>query len=327
MSIEQMQATSAFLREFIEAVPGAVYAKDRAGRILFGNAGFGEAVGWSSGGFLGKDDLELLADKDLARAVMENDQRIMARRARCQVEEKLRAADGTPSYWLSTKAPWIDEDGNVVGLVGVSVDITERKRLEEQEKLLAQEIEHRNKNLLCVVQSVVRLTRAPTVEAFRQTVTGRLEALGRVESVLMRERLKPANLRCLLLEELAAYDIDTSDRVRLAGPPVYVRAEAGQPLALAFHELATNAAKYGAFARPSGTLDVSWGLERSGTRLEIEWREIGRPTVESPIRQGFGTNLIRSVVERQLRGTVSFMWEASGLRCVISIPVENAAPN
>src|SRR5690606_23482726 len=172
-----------------------------------------------------------------------------------------------------------------------------------------------------------RLTRAPTVEAFRQTVTGRLEALGRVESVLMRERLKPANLRCLLLEELAAYDIDTSDRVRLAGPPVYVRAEAGQPLALAFHELATNAAKYGAFARPSGTLDVSWGLERSGTRLEIEWREIGRPTVESPIRQGFGTNLIRSVVERQLRGTVSFMWEASGLRCVISIPVENAAPN
>jgi len=98
MSIEQMQATSAFLREFIEAVPGAVYAKDRAGRILFGNAGFGEAVGWSSGGFLGKDDLELLADKDLARAVMENDQRIMARRARCQVEEKLRAADGTPSY-------------------------------------------------------------------------------------------------------------------------------------------------------------------------------------------------------------------------------------
>lgn len=331
MSIDQIQATRSFLREFIEAVPGAVFAKDREGRILLGNAGFAEAVGWPSGGFLGKVDLELLPDKDLALAVMENDQRIMAGRTRCQVEEQLRAADGTTSYWLSTKAPFTDEDGNVVGLVGVSIDITERKRLEEREKLLAREIEHRNKNLLCVVQSVVRLTRAPTVEAFRQTVTGRLGAISRAESVLMRESLKPVNLSGLLLEELAAYDIDTSDRVRLAGPPVYVPAEAGQPLAMAFHELATNAAKYGAFAEASGTLNVTWDLPRSGTLLDIEWREIRRSPVESlvetPLRHGFGTRLIRSVVEQQLRGTVCFAWEPAGLRCTISIPMQSVAPN
>jgi PAS domain S-box-containing protein len=327
MSIEQIQATRLSLHALIDAVPGALYAKDREGRILFGNAGFGHAVGWPSGGFLGKDDLELIADKDLARAVMDNDQRIMGGRVRCQVEEKLRTADGTASYWLSTKAPLTDEDGKVVGLVGVSVDITERKRLEEQENLRAQEVEHRNKNLLSVVQSVVHLTRAPTVEAFRQTVTGRLEALGRVESVLMRESLKPVSLRTLLLEELAAYNINTSDRVRLEGPPIYVRAEAGQPLAMAFHELATNAAKYGAFAEASGTLDVAWELQRSGTRLEIEWRENRRSPVESPVRQGFGTKLIRTLVERQLRGTVSFVWGPAGLRCTIVIPMQTAAPN
>src|SRR5690606_9693724 len=111
--------------------------------------------------------------------------------------------------------------------------------------------------------------------------TGRLGAISRAESVLMRESLKPVNLSALLLEELAAYDIETSDRVRLAGPPVYVRAEAGQPLAMAFHELATNAAKYGAFAEASGTLNVTWDLPRSGTLLDIEWREIRRSPVES----------------------------------------------
>lgn len=326
MFIEQIRAIRSFQLDLIEAVPGAVYAKDRSGRILIGNAGFGQAVGWPQGGFLGKDDLELLVDKDLARVVMDNDQRIMASGARCQVEEMLRAADGTPSYWLSTKVPFTDEDGNVVGLVGVSIDITERKRLEEQEQLAAQEIEHRNKNLFCLVQSVVRLTRAPTVEAFRQTVTGRLEALSRVESILMRERLKPVNLRSLLLEELTAYNIDTSDRVRLAGPPVYVRAEAGQPLAMVFHELATNAAKYGALAEASGSLEVTWDLQRSGTRLEIEWREIRQSPVESPMKRGFGTKLIRSVVERQLRGALSFAWERSGLRCTISLPMQSVAP-
>lgn len=327
MQIEQIRATRSFLREVIEAVPGAVYAKDRCGRVLFGNAGFAQAVGWSSGGFVGKDDLELLPDKELAREIMENDQRIMAGGAKCQVEEKLRAADGSTSYWLSTKAPFNDESGKLVGIVGISINITARKRLEEQEKLIAREIEHRNKNLMCVVQSIVRLTRAPTLEAFRQSVIGRLDALSRVESVLMRERLKPVDLRALLLEELAAYNLHTSDRVHLTGEPVYVRAEAGQPLAMAFHELATNAAKYGAFSEPSGTLDVSWGLQRDGTRLDIEWREIRRSPVESPNQCGFGSQLIRSVVERQLRGTVWFAWEPDGLRCTISIPMHSAAPS
>jgi two-component sensor histidine kinase len=165
------------------------------------------------------------------------------------------------------------------------------------------------------------------VEAFRQTVTGRLEAISRAEGALMRESLKPVNLSGLLLEELAAYDINTSDRVRLAGPPVYVRAEAGQPLAMAFHELATNAAKYGAFAEASGALDVTWDLARNGALLEIEWREIRPSPVDSPVRHGFGTRLIRSVVEQQLRGTVCFAWEPAGLRCTILIPMQSVAPN
>lgn len=255
MPIERMRATRSFLQQFIEAVPGAVYAKDRAGRVLLGNKAFGEAVGWEAGDFIGKDDLQLHVDKDLARTVMENDQRIMDGNSRRQVEEKLRAEDGSTSFWLSTKAPFTDDDGHIVGLVGVSIDITERKRLEERERLLAQEIEHRNKNLLGVVQSVVALTKAPTTEEFRKAVMGRLEALSRAQGLLMRNHRDGASLRDLLADELAAYDVQAG-RVHLDGPPVSVSADAGQALAMAFHELATNATKYGAFADRSGHLEV-----------------------------------------------------------------------
>ncbi len=328
MPIERLRASRSFLHEFVEAVPGAVYAKDRAGRLLLGNAGFAEAVGWQSGGFVGKTDLELLADKDLARRIMENDQRILAGRERCQLEEELRTGDGRTTYWLSTKSPFTDEDGNIAGLVGVSIDITERKRLEERERLLAREIEHRNKNLLGVVQSVVRLTRAETIKEYREAVSGRLEALGRAQDVLTREHRQPVQLGDLLQEGLAAYGGSRGDHVRLAGPAICVRADATQPLAMTFHELATNAAKYGAFADVSGTLDVTWDLASpNGTSLAIEWREKGGPPIETPVRQGFGTRLVRSMVERQLHGTLTSSWEPDGVRYLISLPLQRLAPS
>ena len=325
MPIEQLGANPSFLRQLVEAVPGAVYAKDRAGRILFGNVAFAEAVGRQTGGYLGKDDLDLLSDKDLARAVMDNDQRIMASQSRYQVEEQLRAEDGSTTYWLSTKAPFADENGNIVGLVGVSLDITERKRLEERERLLAREIEHRSKNLLGVVQSIVQLTRAGTTEEFRRAVGGRLEALNRAHGVLLRDRSQQASLRHLLVQELSAYSINAG-RARLSGPPVHVGRDVAHRLAMAFHELATNAAKYGAFADVAGKLHVNWELRQHPEQLIIEWREKGGPPVKTPTRRGFGTRLIRTVVEQQLQGTLDMRWEPVGLRCSISLPLENIAP-
>jgi len=324
VQLGQITASPAFLREVIEAVPGAVYAKDCEGRVLLGNAGFGEAVGWRNGDFLGKTDLELLADQQLAQAVMENDRLIIAGGQRRQVEEQLRDETGGTSYWLSTKAPFTDDSGKVAGLVGVSINITERKRLEEREKLLAMEVEHRNKNLLGLMQSVIRLTHASTTAELREAVAGRLEALGRAQRVLTRERRPHVELRDLLLEELAAYDVDASGRLRLEGPPVALKVAAAQPLTMAVHELATNAAKYGAFANAEGTLNLTWALTDKGARLDLEWRECCDEPVLPPERQGFGTRLLRSVVERQLHGTLTLSWEPTGLRCRMSLPIDLA---
>jgi len=319
MPLERIRTSRSFLHEFIEAVPGAVYAKDCEGRILLGNAGFAEAVGWPQGGFIGKSDLELLADETLARTVMENDRQILAGRARRQVEEILRDADGSTSYWLSTKAPFTDDSGEIAGLVGVSINITERKRMEQRERLLAREIEHRNKNLLSVVQSIVQLTQAPTPEAFRQSLIGRLEALSRAQRVRKLERRQQVDLRTLMLEELAAYDLDDGARLRCAGPPVSLLPGMTQPLAMVFHELATNAAKYGAFAEDAGSLDLNWSRSEGGG-LRIEWREATTLPVQAPARHGFGTRLIRTLVEQQLNGTLAFDWQPAGLCCLITIP-------
>ncbi len=321
MQLEHLGDTRSLLREVIEAVPGAVYAKDREGRILLGNAGFAEAVGWPGGGYLGKTDIELLADKDLARAIMDNDRRIMAARRRQQIEETLRSRDGELSCWLSTKTPFTDEAGEVAGLVGVSINITARKRLEERERLLAREIEHRNKNLLSVVQSVVRLTQASTVDGFRDAVIGRLEALDRVQGVLRGDQGQHVDLRDLLLKELAAYGPKTSGRVRLAGPPVSLGAGAAQPLAMAVHELATNAAKYGALSGASGSLEVNW-ICPEGAAVQIEWKEIAGRPISPPGREGFGARLVRTVIEQQLSGALTLSWEPNGLRCRIALPPE-----
>lgn len=324
MPIERMLATRSFLREFIEAVPGAVYAKDLDGRILLGNAGFAEAVGWREGGFLGKSDLDLLPDRELALAVMENDRQVLAAGVRRQMEEELRAPDGSASYWLSTKAPFTDDHGRVVGLVGVSINITERKRLEERERLLAQELEHRNKNLLAVVRGVVSLTRAPSVDAFRTAVGGRLEALRRAQGLLAPSRRMAADLRELVTEALAAYDLEAGERLRLSGPPVALGVDAAQALAMATHELATNAAKYGALSAAGGRVRLTTG--RAGDRYVLEWVETGGPPVPgTPESVGFGFNLAQMSVEGQLGGRLERTWAREGLRLRAELPLSALA--
>lgn len=324
--IEQLAASGSFLCGLIEAIPGAVYAKDRAGRILFGNLGFAEAVGCSSGNFLGKDDLDLISDADLARAIMANDQRIMTEATVAQMEEKLPGPAGGTTYWLSAKAPLIGGSGRIEGLMGMSINITDRKRRRERERFLAREIEHRSKNLLSVAQNVVRFTSAASTEEFREAVVGRLEALNRAHRVFRRDRHGHLTLRDLLLAELAAYDPGDGGRVRLDGPPVSIEAETVQPLAMTFHELATNAAKYGAFADASGTLDVWWQMPQQSQLLEIGWKETRTSILAAPDRLGFGSRLIRWMVERQLRGTLSIAWEPTGVRYMLAFPTKDAAP-
>ncbi|MBK1660532.1 HWE histidine kinase domain-containing protein [Paracraurococcus ruber] len=205
------------------------------------------------------------------------------------------------------------------------LDVTERKLAEERQALLAREVDHRAKNALTVVQSVLRLTRAPDLPSYVRAVEGRVAALARAQSLLAADRWQGADLRTLLLAELGPFL--GGQRLVLDGPLVPLPPLAAQPLAMAVHELATNAVKHGALSAAAGRLAVRWSL-RPGTppELALRWEERGGPPVPGPpARPGFGSRVLEGTVRSQLGGRVALAWETAGLACDLVLPLPGVA--
>jgi two-component sensor histidine kinase/CheY-like chemotaxis protein len=205
------------------------------------------------------------------------------------------------------------------------LDVTARRAAAERQALLTREVDHRAKNALAVVQSVVRLTRASEVRDYVRAVEGRVAALARAHTLLAEDRWRGADLRAVVEEELAAYR--GGDRLVLRGPPLRLRSEAVQPLSMVLHELATNAAKYGALSTPAGRLDLGWRRLAGDGALELRWRERdGPPVAAPPDRQGFGSTLIAATVRGQLGGRAEMRWAREGLCCTVTIAADRIAP-
>jgi PAS domain S-box-containing protein len=235
-----------------------------------------------------------------------------------QDEFRIKRPTGETRWCLGTAAPIIGPKGEIVRVSGVTIDITDRKEAEERQTLLAREVDHRAKNALALVQSILRLTRAGDIAAYTDAVEGRVRALSRAHAVLSHTRWQGAELGGLVEEELAPYR--TGDRVRVSthGPNIFLQPAAAQSLALALHELATNAAKYGSLSSANGRVDLGWRL--ADTTLELTWRENGGPTVTAPTTPGFGTRIIGASIQGQLGGNADFKWRPAGLECVLSVP-------
>jgi PAS domain S-box-containing protein len=220
-------------------------------------------------------------------------------------------------------APLRDSAGLITHLIPSAVDITERKRSEEAKMLLAREVDHRAKNALAVVQSVLTLTRTEDPAAFKKAVMGRIAAMALAHTLLARESWNGADLRALLGEELAAYrgGGGLEAAVQIDGPLVGLAPGAAQAVAMAIHELATNAAKYGALSQPGGHVSIAWSKDPATEGLLLVWHERGGPPlVAPPAHRGFGTSLIQSTIVRQLQGSLAMHWDAAGLRCVLGLP-------
>lgn len=182
---------------------------------------------------------------------------------------------------------------------------------EERLELMAREVDHRAKNILAVVQAVVRLTRGDDVAAFRKSVTGRIDALSRAHSALANSRWTGADLQQLMDEELEPFTAGGPGRITTRGPQLMLLPAAAQSVGLALHELAANATKYGALSSAQGRLRVVWSFDAvAGVRLR--WTESGGPAVGAPERTGVGSNLIERMI-RQHGGTTRFDWRADGL--------------
>jgi PAS domain S-box-containing protein len=240
-----------------------------------------------------------------------------------QTEFRVHRPNGELRWCIGAAAASIDSGRRVVGLSGVTVDITDRKSAEERQTLLVREVDHRARNALAVVQSIIRLTRAESKEAYVAAVEGRITALSRAHVLLSQSRWQGANLSRILDEELAPYRRSEAEKIVTAGPEVFLEPATAQILALALHELATNAAKYGALSSTLGRVTLSWELRPN--RLLLQWVENGGPAVQPPRSEGYGTRVIGASVERQLDGCATFDWLPDGLRFAMSIPLGERA--
>ena len=235
-----------------------------------------------------------------------------------QAEFRVRRPDGEVRWCTSTAAATRDSSGKVVRISGVTMDITDRKDAEERQALLAREVDHRAKNAMAIVQSIVKLTKADSIADYASVIEGRIKALSRAHAILSDSRWEGAELTKLVEEELAPYRSAHADRIRLAGPKIVLDPTTAQTLALALHELATNAVKYGALSRISGALEMTWQVHPNA--IAIDWRETGGPPAVPPRKTGFGTRIISSSVERQLGGKATFDWRPEGLSCALFVP-------
>jgi PAS domain S-box-containing protein len=240
-----------------------------------------------------------------------------------QTELRVIRPDGETHWCIASATGSFDQTGRLVRLSGVTIDITDRKEAEEHQLLLAREVDHRARNALAVVHAIVRLTRANSMEGYIDAVEGRIRALAQTHALLSQSRWQGADLARLVDEEVAPFRIGQGGKVNADGPSLVLSAEKAQIVALALHELATNAAKYGALSCGSGRVDIRWRAE-SG-RLTLVWRETGGPKVELPIRMGFGSKIMNASLKQQVGGDVAFDWQSAGLTCTLHIPFAHAS--
>lgn len=204
-------------------------------------------------------------------------------------------------------------------------DVTERKLLEEQRRVLSAELQHRMKNLMAVVNSVVLLTArtSDSVIAFRDTLQERLLSVERSNSPLLTENASDADLHALLSAELAAYSDPSSDNTVLEGPSVSVPARLVVALSLIAHELATNSAKHGALGNENRQVRITWSLQEEAKQqcLFLRWEETGGVGLTAPLTQGFGTKLIEQSLCKAIRGKVQFDYQPHGLDWRLELPL------
>ena len=218
-----------------------------------------------------------------------------------------------------------DGDARPQRVVGVSIDVTERKRAEEARKLLNAELDHRVKNALATITAVISHTRQRnrSVAEFAAALEGRICSMATTHELLSSRHWQELSLIELVRRELAPYA--TSDNVEINGPDVNMKAEAGQVMGMVLHELVTNAAKYGALSTRNGRVSIRWRLRSNGhtrSHLVLEWREFGGPSVVPPGNTGFGTSTIRDVIPYELGGTADLTFVPEGVQCRLELPAD-----
>jgi len=318
-------------RELLDALPAAVYTTDAAGRITYYNEaaadlwGHRPALGsseWCGSWKLFWPDGTPLAHDECPMAVALREDRAVR-----GMEAAAERPDGTRVPFIPYPTPIHDETGKLVGAVNMLVDITDRKRAEEQHNLLVRELHHRVKNTLAMVQAITGSTARATdnIEDFKTALFGRIQSLAKTHLLLSDEE-RAVSFAHVLRSELGAFDDGSHERIVLSGPDVPLTSQLAVSLGMAIHELTTNAAKYGSLSVYGGKVEVNWSVTIGATRrtLSFDWVESGGPPVTQPQRQGFGSRLLAYVLPGQIQARSRSDFASNGVRvhCELPLPAE-----
>jgi PAS domain S-box-containing protein len=241
------------------------------------------------------------------------------------VEIKFRSERLSNRVFLLSAGPLLDEKKLSVGSIVTLTEITERKHAEEQQATIASELNHRFKNMLSLVQSLAAQTvrSSETLENFNDAFSGRLQALASAHDLLTQTRPSGIGLSELVTNVLAPFR-SRDERIKASGSQIALPADAVVLLAMALHELTTNAVKYGALSNASGHIDIAWRLvEQNGSQVELTWQESGGPTVKRRAA-GFGTKLINHAL-RDLGAETEIRFDPQGLHCTVAFPLQRTS--
>jgi PAS domain S-box-containing protein len=317
-------------KELLQALPAAIYTTDMDGRITFYNdaavafAGRQPALGeqWCVTWRLYHPDGTPMPHDQCPMAEVLREKRPVRNQ-----EAIAERPDGSRLWFMPFPTPLTDSAGTMTGAINMLVDITARKEAERHHKLMVDELNHRVKNTLATVQSLVAQTAraVDSTDVFREKIEARLFAMSFAHDQLTRRGWNDADLLDLAKAGLAPYQ--DKGNIVVSGSPTTIAPRAAILLSMVFYELATNAIKFGALASPGGKVELGWTVtgDTTAPKLAIAWTESGGPPVQPRTRHGFGSRLVERGVEIELGGTAALDFAPSGLRCAIEVPMDHVA--
>jgi PAS domain S-box-containing protein len=320
VSRAQLHRTTALFEAVINMTPDLVFVKDLESKALLRNpaALFGKT--WEE--VEGRKEADWHRDPKEAEQVVANDRKVIEAGASMQFVEQFTTQQGVRTL-LSTKSPLFDEDGRIVGTIGVSTDITERENRARHVEFIMRELSHRSKNLLMIIQAVARqsIRQSSSLDDFEGEFNERLASLARLHDLLIQEEWRGASLRAITQTQVGPF---AGDRIKIDGPEILLRPDIAQVISMVFHELATNASKYGALSNATGDVLVLWNFVGDQcNRLSLRWEEAGGPAVLLPQRKGFGSVVLERMALQIPDASASLKFVTTGVVWYLEAPLKS----
>ena len=326
----QDPATFRAFEAMVQATPDLLYVFDRQHRFVYANDALLAMWGMTWEEARLKTCLEIGYEPWHAAMHDEEIERVIATRAPIRGDVPFPHSEKGLRIYDYIFTPVFGVDGEVEAIAGSTRDVTDRRQHEEHLQLLIHELNHRVKNTLATVQSIVRQTlgTATGLEDGAASIESRLFALSRAHDVLTRENWHSADVRDIVAGAIAPYDTGAGSRFDVEGPPCRVNPKRALALAMALHELGTNAVKYGALSNGEGRVRIAWDCEQSGDAemMVFSWREAGGPQVSPPGRRGFGSRLLERGLRNDLGGDVRLHYGPAGVEFSATAPLDTVPP-